>query len=141
MTNKQAFAGHLLSTTEPDLSWVLIAVGRTDVVILDYSPGWDDFGIEFFWEDTFDSEAPRNLRKGAYLYTDYKIGMWEDGEHIRVTGGKLTPYLPFSASVDERPEGQDPQGLGAQHASAVGEAETPNPSRPIPDTLNAGGCE
>jgi len=47
----------------------------------------------------------------------------------------------LSASVDERPEGQDPEGLGAQHASAVGEAETPNLSRPIPDTLNAGGCE
>jgi len=45
------------------------------------------------------------------------------------------------ASVDERPEGQDPQGLGAQHASAVPEGRTPNLSRPIPDTLNAGGCE
>ena len=42
------------------------------------------------------------------------------------------------ASVDERPEGQDPQGLGAQHASAAPEGRTPNLSRPIPDTLNDG---
>jgi len=57
-------------------------------------------------------------------------------------------YLPLiraalaaNASVDERPEGQDPQGLGAKPASAAPEGRTPNPSRPIPDTLNAGGCE
>lgn len=40
----------------------------------------------------------------------------------------------ISASVDERPEGQDPKGLGAQHASAVPERQTPTPS-PI-DPLN-----
>lgn len=35
----------------------------------------------------------------------------------------------LTASVDRSPEGQDPQGLGAKHESAVGapSAETPNP--------------
>lgn len=45
------------------------------------------------------------------------------------------------ASVGTRPKGGDAHAAPALPSDAVGAAETPNLSRPIPDTLNAEGCE
>lgn len=90
---------------EPDLSWFLIAVGRRkvggyrDVVILDYSPGWAEHDIEFYWEDTFQSEPPKHLEPGAYRWTDFQIGFWGDDDQLAVTGGD------FTRDSDENPEG------------------------------------
>lgn len=78
--------------------WFLIAVrapnrrGDRDVVILDHAPGWAEFNIEFYWEDTFQIDAPDHLEPGAYLWTGYKVGYWGEDDHINVSGGEFTPY-------------------------------------------------
>ena len=45
------------------------------------------------------------------------------------------------ASCGTRPKGGDAHAAPALPSDAAPEGRTPNPSRPIPDTLNAGGCE
>jgi len=58
------------------------------------------------------------------------------GYDVRTAGIGRIP-----ASCGTRPKGGDAHAAPALPSDAVGEAETPNLSRPIPDTLNAGGCE
>ena len=77
---------------EPDLSWFLIAVGRKSCVILDYAPGWSEFEIEFHFEDTFDCEPPMHLAYGAYRWTDYTFGSWDEDDAISIRGGSFTPF-------------------------------------------------
>ena len=62
---------------------------------------------------------------GAPLYPSERCDCWD-----RV-----------SASCGTRPKGGDAHAAPALPSDAVSEAQTPNLSRPIPDTLNAGGCE
>jgi len=45
------------------------------------------------------------------------------------------------ASCGTRPKGGDAHAAPALPSDAAPEGRTPNLSRPIPDTLNAGGCE
>ena len=81
-----------------DMSWFLIAVGKRkssgcrDVVILDHSEGWAGFDIEFFWEDTFDIEPPIHLAPGAYLWEEFEIKFWAEGDAINAVGGRFIPY-------------------------------------------------
>ena len=76
---------------EPDMSWFDIAVThRREVVILGHSDGWSAYEIEHWWEDTFDTDAPKHLEPGAYRWTDFTIGYWGDSDHINCTGGKFT---------------------------------------------------
>lgn len=97
---------------EPDMSWFLIAVGRRkingyrDIVILDYSEGWGDFCVEFYWEDTFSTEPPTHLQPGAYRWSGYTIGFWDEDDNINVTGGTFTRD---SATQDVAPTPGDPQ--------------------------------
>jgi len=46
-----------------------------------------------------------------------------------------------AASCGTRPKGGDAHAAPALPSDAAPEGRTPNLSRPIPDTLNAGGCE
>lgn len=81
-----------------DLSWFLIAVGRRkvsgyrDCVVLDYADGWDAFGIEFYWEDTFAIDPPMHLAPGAYRWVGYDFGYSDEGEALNVTGGRFEPF-------------------------------------------------
>ncbi len=76
---------------EPDMSWFDIAVTHAkEVVILGNSPGWDDFDIEHWWEDTFSTEAP-DLAPGAYRWAGFTVGHWQEDEHIKGTGGTFSP--------------------------------------------------
>ena len=54
-------------------------------------------------------------------------------------GWRLVPIDP--ASCGTRPKGGDAHAAPALPSDAAPEGRTPNLSRPIPDTLNAGGCE
>lgn len=87
-----------------DTSWFLIAVGRRkisgyrDCVILDYADGWSEFGVEFYWEDTFQTDPPTHLEPGAYLWTGFRIGYWGEDDHLNVTGGLFVRHDPEAAS-------------------------------------------
>lgn len=70
--------------------------------------------------------------KPSYFVREIKGG-------LSATRGWQGHFEIIPASVDERPEGQDPQALGAQHASAVGAAETPTPSPIDPLNVEEGG--
>lgn len=109
-----------------DMSWFLIAVGRKNsrghcnVVILDYAPGWADFDIEFYWEDTFETDAPDHLAPGAYLWTDFAIGGWGEDEAINASGGTFEPY---AASALEARRGETGTGSTAE-GSDIATAES-----------------
>lgn len=85
---------------ERDTSWFLIAVGRRkvsgyrDCVVLDYAEGWEDFAVEFYWEDTFACDPPMHLTPGAYRWSGYQVGFWGEDDHLNVKGGSFEPYTP-----------------------------------------------
>ena len=111
------------SRDESDMSWFLIAVsqrkasGYRDVVILDYSAGWSQFDIEFYWEDTFETDAPTHLEAGAYRWSGFTVGFWGESDHLNVTGGT------FVRDSDGSPEGGD--ACGSVHDSAGALAHRP----------------
>lgn len=77
---------------EPDMSWIDIAVTHSkEVIILGYSEGWKQFAMEHWWEDTFSTDAPEHLAPGAYRWTGYVIGIWDEDEHIAASKGEYTP--------------------------------------------------
>lgn len=78
---------------EPDMSWVLLGVAKNDVFVLDYAPGWREFIDGAFFEDSFACDAPTHLAPGAYLWTGYKLGFWDEGDHINIAGGDLCPFI------------------------------------------------
>ena len=69
----------------------------------------------------------------------YGAPSWEDFEAMLAVEVARINGLP--ASCGTRPKGGDAHAAPALPSDAVSEAQTPNLSRPIPDTLNAGGCE
>lgn len=102
---------------EADMSWFLIGVrrGGRDIVILDNAPGWDDFDIEFYWEDTFACDPPRHLAPGAYRWSGFKIGWWAEDDAINVSGGT------FTRDSDGSPKGRDAEGGSTGTATARAE--------------------
>lgn len=76
------------------MSWVDIAVlgQKRGVVILDYAPGWADFIDELHFADVFEGDEPDHLSPGAYRWSGYKVGSWEEGDAAVATGGTFTPY-------------------------------------------------
>lgn len=96
----------LAAALEQDMSWFTIAVdNRGEVVILDYATGWAELGVEFYWEDTFSIDPPKHLPVGAYRWTGFTVGSWDEDEHINVTGGEFTPHRPTQARVDAVTQG------------------------------------
>lgn len=80
------------SSGEPDMSWIDIAVTHSkDVCILGYSEGWKEFVMEHWWEDTFSTDAPEHLAPGAYRWTGFVIGSWDEDEHITASKGEYAP--------------------------------------------------
>lgn len=78
---------------EADMSWFIFAVDKKkNCVILDCAPGWSDFNIEFHWEDTFDSDPPLHLSPGAYRWTGFKLGFWDEDDAIKAAGGVFEPF-------------------------------------------------
>lgn len=76
---------------EPDMSWVDIAVCGPGhcVVTVDCAPGLFDFIDELFFEDNFAIEAPMHLAPGLYRWSGYRVGTWEEGDLINITGGEF----------------------------------------------------
>jgi len=103
------------SAVEGDMSWFVIAIGcKNTAVILDYSPGWEPHYIEFFWEDTFDIDPPIHLPVGAYLWTGFWIGHWDEDDAINVGGGDFYPL--YAQAIEAR---RDETQSGSVHESAV----------------------
>ena len=93
-----------------DMSWFTIAVDkRGNTVILDYAPAWEPHGIEFHWEDTFAIDPPRHLPVGAYRWSGFSIGSWDEDDSINVIGGEFTPlsHTPAKAGEDGVREAED----------------------------------
>jgi len=87
-----------------DMTWIVIAVlGRgRGAVVLDYSAGWHGFLDWLHVDDMFDQmpiDTP--AEPGAYRWTGYKIGSWDDGDAIVVRGGTFAPHviLPGAGSA------------------------------------------
>jgi hypothetical protein len=73
---------------EPDMSWIDIAVDRNGgVLILDFAPGWRDFIEELHLEDAIDTDADFPAQVGAYRWTNFRIGSWDEGDQAVVNGG------------------------------------------------------
>ena len=78
--------------------WVLIAISGKigdrfrNTVVLDCSPELKEIGVEFHWEDTFESDAPEHLEAGAYLWSGFQLGGWAEDDPIVATGGTFAPY-------------------------------------------------
>lgn len=86
-------SGNLTDLVDFEMTWFLIAVAKDgNVVILDHSPEWTPFYIEFFWEDTFALPAPTDLAPGAYRWTGYDVGSWGEDDLLDVKGGTFIPY-------------------------------------------------
>ncbi len=81
---------------EPDMSWIDIAVGRKMCVILDYSEGWRPYIDELHFEDVFDCDPPSHLPIGAYRWSGFKVGSWDEGDAVSVFGGTFAPRLAHS---------------------------------------------
>lgn len=80
-----------------DMSWIDIAVCKRGAVIVDYSPGWEEYLTEHFAEDN-GIAVPANLPTGLYRWTDYKIGSWSEDEMVNISGGAWARYEPPEAT-------------------------------------------
>lgn len=107
---------------------------RTDVI------SWDaDFGGDKLTVDTNEySERPVVIEIPARYSSDPDISIWMTPDEARSLAGKL---IEFAAAVDRAGPAQgieagtaETEGLGAQHESAVGNADapasTPTPTHP-----------
>ena len=83
-------------TQQTDRSWFDIAVTRSGQVwIIDYSPGWSNHAIHDQFDATFTNAAPDGLAPGAYRWSGFTLGQWEDGtdDLIHIIGGTFTPKI------------------------------------------------
>lgn len=84
---------------EPDMSWIDIAIDRSgEALILDYAPGWADFVEDWLVCDVFKTDAEFPAKVGAYRWSNYRIGSWEEGDHAVVIGGSFAP-LPAAPAA------------------------------------------
>lgn len=77
--------------------WIDIAVTRRGgALVIDA----DSFFIEFlegcYFEDNFAGDPPDHLPAGAYRWSGFKVGYWDEDEAMNVTGGTFTALQPVA---------------------------------------------
>lgn len=88
-----------MADTNLEDTFFLIAVDRSgEVTILDHSPEWEEFDIEHWWEDVFETDAPKHLSPGAYIWRGFTIGYWGEDDHLNLIGGEFQPFLAAHAT-------------------------------------------
>lgn len=82
-------------STNPDMSWIDIAVLRNGAVIVDAAPGWlEYFDGDIHVEDVFQCHVNHPSVPGLYRWAGFSIGSWDEGDGCVATGGTFIRAAP-----------------------------------------------